>query len=70
MRDGAQLLIDTGRQAQQCQTPAQAEKLIKNLERFVEQGKTNQEARLQNISELAAQLYGEFGIKKNIGLFD
>ena len=58
MRDGAQLLIDTGRQAQQCKSPAQAEQLIKNLERFVEQGKTDQEARLQRISELAAQLYG------------
>ncbi|RUS90398.1 hypothetical protein EGW08_001893, partial [Elysia chlorotica] len=64
MRDGSQLLIDTGRQAQQCQTPAQAESLIKNLERFVEHGKTDQEARLQNIAELAAQLYGDQGADK------
>lgn len=58
MREGSQLLIDTGHKAPQCKTPQDAENLIKNLEKFVEQGKTNQEQRLQKVSDLANHLYG------------
>lgn len=58
MREGSQLLIDTGHQAPQCKTPQEAENLIKNLEKFVEKGKSKQEERLQKISELAVKLYG------------
>ncbi|BFZ21917.1 hypothetical protein BsWGS_24956 [Bradybaena similaris] len=64
MREGSQLLIDTGHKAPDCKTPQDAENLIKNLEKFVEKGKTNQEQRLQKISELANQLYGDQGVNK------
>ncbi|XP_012936768.1 uncharacterized protein LOC101859779, partial [Aplysia californica] len=64
MREGSQLLIDTGHEAPQCKQPQQADRLIKNLEKFVEDGKTHQEERLQKISDLATRLYGEQGTNK------
>ncbi|CAG5126015.1 unnamed protein product [Candidula unifasciata] len=64
MREGSELLIDIGHKAPDCKTPQDAENLIKNLEKFVEKGKTNQEQRLQKISELATHLYGDQGVNK------
>ena len=59
MRQGSQLLIDTGHEAPQCTKPEQADRLVKNLEKYVEDGKTKQEERLQKISDLASNLYGK-----------
>lgn len=59
MREGSQLLIDIGREAPDCIKPQQAEDLVRSLEQFVEKGKNQQEERLQKVSELAVQLYGE-----------
>ena len=59
MRAGSQLLIDTGVAAPKAKSPEEAEQLVKNLEKFVEEGKKPQEERLQKISTIATQLYGE-----------
>ncbi|XP_025104045.1 coiled-coil domain-containing protein 141-like isoform X3 [Pomacea canaliculata] len=64
MREGSQLLINIGRRAPECRAPQDAADLIQSLERFVEQGKPLQEQRLQKISELSLQLYGDQGANK------
>lgn len=74
MREGSQLLINIGRRAPECRAPQDAADLIQSLERFVEQGKPLQEQRLQKISELSLQLYGQCLMKclpssSNIYLF-
>ncbi|XP_076451161.1 coiled-coil domain-containing protein 141-like [Babylonia areolata] len=64
MREGSQLLINIGRRAPECRKPQEAADLIRSLERYVEEGKPHQEQRLQKVSELAVQLYGDQGGSK------
>ena len=59
MRAGNQLLIEIGVSANKCTEPKQAQALVQDLERFVEEGKAPQEERLQKVSDLAARLYGK-----------
>ncbi|XP_046554795.1 uncharacterized protein LOC124264120 [Haliotis rubra] len=64
MKEGSHLLINIGRRSTECRNPQEANELIRKLEKYVEEGKPLQEQRLQKVSELAVQLYGEQGPNK------
>lgn len=59
MQQGNQLLLQVGRQFSECQSPEEAEEMLRKVKNFVEAGKPAQDERLQKISVLAAKLYGK-----------
>ncbi|XP_064598296.1 coiled-coil domain-containing protein 141-like isoform X2 [Liolophura sinensis] len=60
-QQGNQLLLQVGRQFSECQSPEEAEEMLRKVKNFVEAGKPAQDERLQKISVLADKLYGDQG---------
>ena len=58
MADGNDLLITLSSNANRCSKPDDTDELLRPINRFVEEGKPVQDERLNQISELAVQLYG------------
>ena len=58
MTEGNNLLISLGQRANKVQSPQEAEEMLQEVNRYIEEGKPAQDERLKKISELAVQLYG------------
>eukprot|EP00106_Octopus_bimaculoides_P016754 XP_014784196.1 PREDICTED: titin-like isoform X3 [Octopus bimaculoides] len=64
VREGNQMLINIGRQATECRQPSDATTLIIKLQKFVENEKPIIEQKVNKISELSHELYGDQGANK------
>ena len=61
MNDANNILINIGREANQCQSPEEANELLQKIHNYIDEGRPVQDERMRRLSELAQQLYGEEG---------
>ncbi|CAH1789041.1 unnamed protein product, partial [Owenia fusiformis] len=60
-KESSELLLTIGRKSTECKSPEDAHQLIISLESFLREGQPKQEERINKLSELAVQLYGNQG---------
>ncbi|KAK3083136.1 hypothetical protein FSP39_014900 [Pinctada imbricata] len=60
-KEANNLLLHIGRRVTECNSSQDAEQLLRNIDNFLQNGKPQQEARLDRMSQLAVDLYGDEG---------
>lgn len=58
LKEGSRLLISVARKSSTCTKESDAENLKKEVQDFLNKGRSEQEERLKKISSLSIQLYG------------
>lgn len=65
-REGSRLLVTIARKSTAVKKPEEAEQLLQQVQMFLKPGEERQDERIKRISELAIELYGNYGHKNCI----